>query len=119
MRGVLVAVLLTASAPALADEMTADEIQSELVGRVISWWEADGWFTGDLMLGADGRAQISVDAPKAASDTGRWSIEGNRLCTQWQSLREGSAKCYAVERTEAGRFRTSGGNVFEVRDAGA
>lgn len=119
MRGVLVALLLTASAPAFAEEMTAREIQAELVGRMISWWEADGWFTGDLMLGADGEARISVDAPTVASDVGRWSLDGNRICTTWRSLREGTAKCYAVERTTAGRFRTSGGNVFELRDAGA
>jgi hypothetical protein len=120
MRMMVAAVLfLGVAGPAQAGELTAQEIRTELVGQTIVWWETDGWHAGDLTLRPDGRARITVEKPHAAAESGRWSIEGNRICTQWISLRAGSAKCYSVTRVSEGRFVTSGGNVFELRQAGA
>ena len=102
-----------------ASELTAQEIRAELVGQTIAWWEPGGWHAGDLTLRPDGRARITVETPQAVMEIGRWSIEGNRICTQWNSLRSGSAKCYSVTRVSGGRFLTSGGNVFELKQAGA
>ena len=103
---------------AFAEELTQSEIRDELVGRQIVWWQSDGWQSGRLTLGANGAAELSVDRPAHQVDTGRWAVRGEELCTQWTTLRSGAEKCYRIERGTDGRFLTSGGNVFEVREAG-
>lgn len=104
---------------AAAGDLDGAAIESELVGRSIVWWEEGGWHKGHLLLSPDGTAEISVDDPEPAGDTGRWAIRGGDLCTVWGDLRSGREKCYSVRRDADGRFVTSGGNVFEIRDAGA
>lgn len=114
----LAAVLLAHPTVALADDMSSREIESELVGRSIAWWEEGGWLSGQMLLLPDGRAEISVDRPRPSGDVGRWSIRGGAICTAWGEVRGGREKCYYVRRGESGRFLTTGGNVFEVREAG-
>ena len=109
---------LASASAAFAGELSSGEIRSELVGHSISWWEQGGWFSGHLMLLPDGRAEISVDAPKRAGDIGRWSVRGDQLCTEWGDFRAGQEKCYSLQRSDAGRFETSGGNVFEISETG-
>jgi hypothetical protein len=103
---------------ALAEELTQLEIRDALVGRQIVWWQQDGWQSGHLTLGADGLAELSIDGPGRQLDVGRWSVRNGELCTEWQSMRGGAEKCYSLQRDEQGRFVTSGGNVFEIREAG-
>lgn len=103
---------------ALAGDLTERELRAELVGKQIAWWEEGGWLAGHLFLLPDGRAEITVSHPRADGDTGRWTIRGGEICTEWTGLRSGRQKCYGVSRGAAGRFVTSGGNVFEVREAG-
>jgi hypothetical protein len=67
----------------------------------------------------NGCAEISVDYPQHKVDVGRWIVRGDELCTEWTTMRSGAEKCYHVGRGSAGRFLTSGGNVFEIREAGA
>ena len=45
-------------------------------------------------------------------------MRGGELCTEWSTVRSGAEKCYRIERGDDGRFLTSGGNVFEIREAG-
>ena len=103
---------------AFADDLTPAEIENELVGRQIVWWEDGGWLTGHLTLGPNGSAEISVDHPERQVDSGRWALRGGELCTEWSRMRSGTEKCYHVRRGSEGRFVTSGGNVFEIREAG-
>jgi len=103
---------------AAAVDLDGPAIEDELVGRSIVWWEEGGWHKGHLLLSPDGTAEISVDDPEPAGDTGRWAIRNGDLCTVWGDLRGGREKCYSVRRAPDGRFVTSGGNVFEIRDAG-
>ena len=114
---VAVAACCSAS-PAFAADLTAGEIRSELVGHAIVWWEEGGWLQGQLVLAPDGSAEITVDRPEASGDVGRWTIRGAEVCTEWGEIRAGLEKCYSIRRDEAGRFVTSGGNVFEIREAG-
>jgi hypothetical protein len=102
---------------ASADELSEAEIRNELVGRQIVWWQSDGWQSGHLTLGADGAAELSIDRPGHQLDTGRWVVRGDELCTEWSTVRAG-AKCYRIKRGADGHFLTSGGNVFQVREAG-
>jgi len=104
--------------PASAADLTPGEIRDELVGRSIIWWEEDGWFRGQLVLLPDGTAEITVEKPNTTGDSGRWAIKGSEICTEWGEIRAGAEKCYSVQRGADGRFVTSGGNVFEIREAG-
>lgn len=101
-----------------AGDLTTAELERELVGRSILWWEEGGWHRGHLMLGRDGTAELSVDDPAPAGDTGRWAIRDGQICTVWGDLRAGREKCYSVRRGDGGEFVTSGGNIFAVREAG-
>lgn len=117
----LAAVIATVSTPicvASAEELSEAAIRDELVGRQIVWWQSDGWQSGHLTLGANGAAELSVDRPGHRIDSGRWAVRGEELCTQWTTLRSGAEKCYRIERAAGGRFITSGGNIFEIREAG-
>ena len=113
----VVASCCSASA-AVAADLTAGEIRSELVGHAIVWWEDGGWLQGQLVLAPDGSAEITVDRPRTSGDVGRWTIRDGEICTEWGEMRAGIEKCYSIRRDEAGRFVTSGGNVFEIREAG-
>lgn len=101
-----------------AGDLTSSQLQNELVGRSIAWWEDGGWRGGSLILAPDGSAEITIDNSARHGDKGRWALRNGELCTVWSEIREGGEKCYSVRRGERGRFVTSGGNVFEIRDAG-
>jgi hypothetical protein len=116
--GVAMVVACCGANPAFAADLTAGEIRSELVGHAIVWWEEGGWSQGQLVLAPDGSAEITVDRPQASGDVGRWTIRDDEVCTAWGEIRAGIEKCYSIRRDEAGRFVTSGGNVFEIREAG-
>lgn len=109
-------ILLTKSA--LAADLDASQIRDQLVGQSIVWWDSVGWMGGNMVLLPDGHAQIKVETPHPSSDRGNWSLQGNQVCTFWNSLRDGKAKCYSVHEIEAGHFITSGGNEFVVQSAG-
>lgn len=114
----MLAGLVLAPQSALALDLTTDEIRQELVGRQIVWWQDGGWFQGQMFLDEGGLAEISVEGPAPASDLGKWLIKGGEMCTAWGKLRDKSQKCYTVQRAAPGRFTTSGGNVFEIRETG-
>jgi hypothetical protein len=118
MRFWLLAVLLIAAPAAHAGVLGADELRGVLVGQPIQWWERDGWQSGSLTLLPDGRAEISIESPDTAADSGRWTISGNQLCTVWSMMRDRQSKCYSVEQVAPNRFVTSGGNVFVIMTAG-
>lgn len=110
--------ILAPVSSSFADNLTLAEIQDEIVGRQLVWWEDGGWLIGHLTLGPNGSAEISIDQPRPQTDIGRWEFRGGELCTTWTSIRSGAEKCYSVRRGEQGRFVTSGGNSFEIREAG-
>lgn len=112
------AVLALLFAEAQAAEMTAADIERQLVGAPIFWWELDGWRSGDLVLLPDGTAKLTIAAPEHSEDHGRWYIEANRLCTTWAHLRGNMAKCYSISPETGGEFVTSGGNGFRITFAG-
>jgi hypothetical protein len=101
-----------------AGDLTGREIEAELVGRQIMWWQADGWQNGTLTLGSGGVADITIAGPGTRShDEGTWELRSGTLCTKWRMLRA-QEKCYRLTRGDSGRFLTSGGNIFEIQEAG-
>ena len=118
MRKIAMISLILFSNPAFADDLNANQIQQELVGQTISWWDSAGWIGGNLILMPSGRATISVESPHHATDSGQWSLRGNQICTKWSSMREGGLKCYSIREVAPGHFVTSGGNEFEIISVG-
>ena len=118
MQKYLIFALLFFGAPAFAEELSADQIEQQLIGQSISWWDANGWMTGSLILSADGKAEIFVKGPRQAHDAGQWTFQGNLICTVWSSMRGGLSKCYSVREVGSGHFMTSGGNEFQIVSAG-
>lgn len=53
---------------------------------------ADGQVTGD----ASGFKLAGMFAPK---ETGKWWVEGEKLCQKWQSWYDGKTLCFTVRRT--------------------
>lgn len=97
-----------------ADVLDAAQIRDELVGKSIAWYEVQGWHSGDLVLLPDGRAELTIISPHQERDTGTWSMRGNELCTQWQTMRGNQAKCYSISPRTNDEFETSGGNIFKL-----
>ena len=116
MRYFLSTMLLFMATPALAETLDAKAIQNQLIGQHITWWDAQGDMTGDLILLPSGDAQLTVNAPTTASDKGQWTLQGNQLCTIWSRMRAGTAKCYTLRETLPGHFITSGGNEFALQE---
>ena len=110
--------LLLLSNPVCAEDLNANQIHNELIGQTIAWWDLSGWMAGSLVLTPDGKATISVETPHHAADAGQWTLQGNQICTSWNSMREGNTKCYTVQGTKPGHYITSGGNEFEVLSIG-
>ena len=86
MRFHLLVALVLFAAPAQAGVLDSQELRGALVGKLIQWWESEGWQSGNLTLLPDGRAEISVEAPVGSTDAGHWTIRGNQLCTIWSSM---------------------------------
>jgi hypothetical protein len=111
----LILALAFLAAEAKADGLSAAQINAQLVGQSIAWADLNGWSTGSLFLLPDGKAEITVDDPKPARDTGQWSLQGDKLCTTWSSMRSNVVKCYSVREIRPGHYITSGGNEFDIR----
>jgi hypothetical protein len=118
LRHLLLCLLIVLPSAALASDLTHGEIEDELVGRQIAWWEMEGWRHGHLFLLPNGAAEMTVERPRAQHDVGRWSLRGDQVCTRWGEARSGIEKCYRIRRGEDGVFVTTGGNVFEIRELG-
>jgi len=96
-------------------ELSGSDLKGLIAGkRVYLAVPAGGEFP--LYYRADGRVDGTGEAiglgrflkPK---DSGRWWIEGSRLCQQWQSWYDGKEFCFTI--------RTAGLNwIFWVRDDG-
>ena len=100
--------------PAAAETLDAKAIQAELVGQHISWSDAQGVILGDMVLSPGGLAHITITVPQQETDDGHWTLEGDKLCTVWSTMRPGQPKCYTLRQTAPGHFVTSGGNEFSL-----
>lgn len=114
MKKILLFLAVLAPQAAQAQDLDASQINEELVGHSITWSDANGWTSGSLVLLPSGKAEITVTHPQEARDTGQWSLDGNTICTVWNSMRQGQTKCYSVRQINPGHFVTSGGNEFEI-----
>lgn len=119
MRSFLVLLILLCTRPAAAEDLNANQINNQLIGQSLKWWNSSGWDAGWMQLLPGGKAMITVETPRQQRDVGRWFVRGNEVCTTWSALREKMQKCYSLQEVEPGHFVSSGGNEFRVISAGA
>lgn len=100
-----VAALVLASGPTSATSAPLDAaaIQSMIGGkRIYLATPLGGEFPLNYRSGGvvdgDGEA-LGLGKMMAPTDRGRWWIDGDRLCQQWQEWYEGRAHCFTLTRT--------------------
>jgi hypothetical protein len=96
----LASLLAVAPAIAHADLMTGPEIREAVAGkRIFLATPLGGEFP--LFYATNGRVDGSGEAVGLGrwlkpTDSGRWWVDGNRLCQQWQSWYDGKSFCFTL-----------------------
>ncbi|MEM1287291.1 MAG: hypothetical protein AAGH60_02960 [Pseudomonadota bacterium] len=98
------------ASPAKASSFTASDIRSQIIGRTI-YLAAP--FGGEFPLNyrqsgqVDGDGEASGFAARMAQpkDRGRWWIDGNQLCQQFQTWYNGRPMCFDLTRTGSDTLR--------------
>lgn len=96
-------------ASATSGPLDADGIKSTVGGKRIYLATPFGgefplnYRPGGVVDG-DGEA-LGLGKMMALTDKGRWWIDGNRLCQQWQEWYEGRTYCFTLTRTGAKSLR--------------
>lgn len=57
--------------------------------------------SGQVIADVSGFSAASMFAPR---ETGRWWIEGNRLCQKWPTWRKGRQYCFTIKQTGENRI---------------
>lgn len=104
MRLILIALAtLFVAQSAQAATFSADEIRSDIVGHTIYLATPLG---GEFPLNYRPGGQVDGDGEALGighwvqpNDTGRWWIDGNRLCQQFDNWYNGSPMCFTLTRT--------------------
>jgi hypothetical protein len=105
----ILGLLATAPAVANADLMTGTEIRETISGkRIFLATPLGGEFP--LFYANNGRVDGSGEAIGLGrwlkpTDSGRWWVDGNRLCQQWQTWYDGKSFCFTLR--EAGPNRVA------------
>lgn len=105
----VLAAMLVAVAPSLANELGDQEIKARISGKRIYlaaplggefplFYRPDGYVDGSGEAVGLGR----LARPK---DSGRWWVRGDRLCQKWQNWYEGKVLCFALTELGSGRLR--------------
>ena len=96
--------------PAFAKTMTADEIQNELIGKVLCAKRQAG---GSVCVkhNPGGKSAVISGAEK---QTGAWRFEGNQHCTRWQKIRGGKEFCSTFEK-DGSAYSNSGSGPITVK----
>ena len=104
LRSIAVAALLIAGlAPGMAQQLSGEEIKALISGKRVYLstpyglefplrYRANGEVNGD----ASGFKLAGMFAPK---ETGKWWVEGEKLCQKWPSWYDGKTLCFSVRQT--------------------
>jgi hypothetical protein len=122
----LVAVTLgMAPFAASAASLMAADLQSRVVGAELRGYFSNGAFFENHIwrFAPDGTVRAVYDRTRAAaqqstvresgSDTGRWSVEGNQLCVQFQFVLDRQKRCYTVDARDGIHVRLVGPHTIE------
>ena len=101
--------LIPAPSLASAQELTADNIRSEIVGRTLVGRRMG--MTMRMAVNADGTLQVRSPM---MNGSGTWRLEGNQLCMDIPNRPGRADPCQSFTRAQDGRLHTSGGMKFRV-----
>jgi hypothetical protein len=101
--------------PAKAEPLSSSDVVSKVIGHTLTWTAEDGPQRGEIIFAEDGSVEMTTTLPGLPRDLGTWRLRAGELCTRWQAARQGVEKCYRIEEAGPGRFRSSGGNIFEIK----
>ena len=93
--------LLAAASAATAQQksLSGQQIRDLMTGTTVAFTAPNGKTRIRMTFSAGGGAAAALTGGKIKSDTGKWTVERNRLmCIQFQRLREGKKGCFAVIR---------------------
>jgi hypothetical protein len=103
--GLALAALLALSTGATADTkpMSAKDIEQTIRGKRIYLQTPFGgefplFYDRNGVVDGSGEA-LGLGRFMAPTDSGRWWIDGNRLCQQWQEWYDGKRHCFELTRT--------------------
>jgi hypothetical protein len=98
-----VAVVAAASGAALADGLTAEDIRRGIIGRTIYLAAPLG---GEFPLNYHRNGRVDGDGDALGlgrfikpADSGRWWVDGDRLCQQFRIWYGGTPMCFELSRT--------------------
>lgn len=94
------------AAPALADALDGPAIQ-QLLSDATATGETSKGKTFTIRYEAGGAARFGFD-DGSFSDTGVWSVDGNRYCAQWVKTRDGVRGCWTVQAQGADVYLFNG-----------
>jgi hypothetical protein len=92
---IVFAMVLAWAVPATAKDLTAGELRRLFPGS----YSVNIFGSFILKVNMRGNGDI-VGYAKGKRDTGRWSIEGSRLCIAWKTWTRGSKGCSALRRED-------------------
>jgi hypothetical protein len=105
---VLVLATLGVSSTAIAQQLTAADIQKSLSGKRVTLSCIDGSRgSGRYTMAKNfGTIQGKYQKPdgSSAADTGRVRAEGNQLCLTFKVLNDGQEQCFGARSTGQGKF---------------
>lgn len=114
MKRYLLSAVLTLSvlSPAMAANMTGDQIKTEFAGKSFKFVTAKG-ATGTIRYLKNGQTRLSKTNFSVKSDKGKWRIKGRRICVTWKIIRKGKEKCFGMKKTGNRKFvDSSGAKIF-------
>ncbi|MDA8870910.1 hypothetical protein N9H93_06020 [Rhizobiaceae bacterium] len=95
-------ILLTSTGTVSASPLTGAEVREAIAGKNVRL--ATRWGSFPLRYGTNGSVTGDGEALGLAKffspkETGRWSVEGNRLCQTFPTWYDGATNCFTLTRT--------------------
>ncbi len=111
----LVVALAMANGAALAGALSGEEIRRDIIGRTIYLAAPLGGefplnYRSDGLVDGNGQA-LGLGRFIKPADTGRWWVDGDRLCQQFKTWYDGSPSCFQL-------FKAGAKSLKWVRDNG-
>lgn len=99
--------MLSTTIPALAETMTAAEIEAELIGKTLCVKNKQNK-TICVQHKVGGESEV-VSGPQL--QTGVWRFNGDKHCTKWQKIRDGKEFCSNFEKNGSSYSNSASGKI--------